>query len=233
MALTAAIMDTTIMTDARDILRLQTWLSPAFPTGAFAYSHGLEALVGSDTIGTRTDLRDWIEDLLRHGSGWNDAVLLAAAYRYVGSKGHNLAEIADLAGALSPSSGRLLETVAQGTAFLKAAEPWITDPGLGLPKEAPLPVAVGALCGHLHIDLELSILCYLNAFAGNQVQASLRLFRLGQADGVVILSELEQTVLDVAAQAAISTIDDLGGCALMADIAAQTQETLETRIFRS
>ncbi len=33
---------TMIMTDAPGLMRLLTWLSPAFPTGAFAYSHGLE-----------------------------------------------------------------------------------------------------------------------------------------------------------------------------------------------
>jgi urease accessory protein len=34
----------TIMTTGEDerFLRLLTWLSPAFPTGGFAYSHGLE-----------------------------------------------------------------------------------------------------------------------------------------------------------------------------------------------
>jgi len=226
-------MGITSMTETRDILRLQTWLSPAFPTGAFAYSHGLEALTRTDTIRSPADLMAWIEDLLRNGSGWNDAVLLAEAHQRVKTDREGLSDLADLANALSPSAGRLLETVAQGTAFLRAAEPWISDPGLGLPKDTPLPIAVGALAGHLNIDLEPAIGCYLNAFAGNQVQAALRLFKLGQADGVFILAGLEPTILEIASAAATSSIADLGGCALMADIAAQNQETLETRIFRS
>jgi urease accessory protein len=37
----------TTTTEDFHFLRLLTWLSPAFPTGGFAYSHGLEWAVES------------------------------------------------------------------------------------------------------------------------------------------------------------------------------------------
>lgn len=46
--LTIAVKASIIMTDEQDclrpmaLLRMQSWLSPAFPTGAYSYSDGLE-----------------------------------------------------------------------------------------------------------------------------------------------------------------------------------------------
>ncbi len=41
---------------SRALVRLMAWLSPSFPTGAFAYSHGLEWAVESGDI---TNERAW------------------------------------------------------------------------------------------------------------------------------------------------------------------------------
>ena len=60
------------------LLRLLTWLSPAFPTGGFAYSHGLEWAVESGDVTTESALIDYIKDLLTHGAPWSDAILRRA-----------------------------------------------------------------------------------------------------------------------------------------------------------
>ena len=36
--------------ESRALLRLMAWLSPGFPTGAYAYSHGLEWAVAAGNI---------------------------------------------------------------------------------------------------------------------------------------------------------------------------------------
>src|SRR5580704_11918005 len=71
---------TTTTTDAGALLRLLAWLSPGFPTGGYAYSHGLEWVVETGEIHDGDTLRIWIEDLLRHGAGWSDAILLRHAH---------------------------------------------------------------------------------------------------------------------------------------------------------
>ena len=43
-----------IMIDAQTLLKLQTWFSPAFPIGAFSYSHGLEAAIEAGDVFDRT-----------------------------------------------------------------------------------------------------------------------------------------------------------------------------------
>ncbi|MHB1304233.1 MAG: urease accessory protein UreF [Acidiphilium sp.] len=79
---------------------LLTWLSPAFPTGGFAFSHGLEWAVEAGDVASAEDLRLWLADLLRHGAGRNDAILLRAACRK-----DDLAGGAAFAAATAPSRG--------------------------------------------------------------------------------------------------------------------------------
>jgi len=62
-------------------LPLMVWLSPAFPVGAFAYSHGLEWAHEAGDLTDAASLQDWLGSLLAFGSARNDAILFAAAYR--------------------------------------------------------------------------------------------------------------------------------------------------------
>src|SRR5688572_10735176 len=62
-------------------LLLATWLSPAFPIGAFSYSHGLETAIANGRLRTAAAVHDWVAAILISGSGWNDAVFLAEAWR--------------------------------------------------------------------------------------------------------------------------------------------------------
>ena len=83
------------------LLRLLTWLSPAFPTGAFGYSHGLETAIREGAVGDVRSLTIWIAGLLEHGSAWSDAVLAKAAWTAVTAEDYAaLDEVAELAEAL-------------------------------------------------------------------------------------------------------------------------------------
>lgn len=218
------------MTELHDFIRLQSWLSPAFPTGSFSYSHGLESAITNGWISEKKDLSSWFCDLLENGPGWNDAVLLAESWRAASGK-KPLAEVAELATAMAFSSERHLETVEQGRAFLLAARAWGDLPSLSA--DCPLPVSVGAIAGSLGIDLEAVLVAFLHAYVSNQIQAALRLMKLGQQGGVEVLAELETRVLAVAHRASASTLDDLGSNTVLADIAAMQHETMVSRIFRS
>ncbi|MGA8194761.1 MAG: urease accessory UreF family protein, partial [Acetobacteraceae bacterium] len=105
------------------MLRLLAWLSPAFPTGAYAYSHGLEWAVECGDIADGDTLHAWLADVLAHGSGRNDAILLRHAHR-ANSDAATLGAIAELAAAVAPSRERRAETLDQGAAFIAAAAAW-------------------------------------------------------------------------------------------------------------
>lgn len=213
------------------LLRLMTWLSPAFPVGAFSYSHGLEHAIHEGLVGDRATLTAWLSELLVRGSGWNDAVLLAESWREASSG--EIGEAGELAEALAGSRERHMETMLQGTAFLQALSPWTEEPLEARGGEMPYPVAVGAAAARHGIGLEPALAAYLHAFASNLVQAAVRLVPLGQRDGVAAIAALEEAVLATAARAASSTLDDLGSATVMSEIMAMRHETQYSRVFRS
>lgn len=224
--------DITPMTDAQHMVRLMAWLSPSFPTGAFAFSHGLESAAAKGVITSKEDLQSWLEALLIHGTVWNDAVLAAEAWRRSDAP-PQLQELEELAVALCGSLERQMETTAQGTAFIAAARHW---PGGvdGLPAgDVALPVAFGAVAGRMGVPLEPALSCFAHAALSNLVQAAIRLSVLGQAGGVAVTVALEEAVLDTAHRASRATLDDLGSATLVSDIMAMRHEILEPRIFRS
>jgi urease accessory protein len=218
---------TTMPTEGR-LLRLVSWLSPAFPIGAFGYSHGLETAIREGAVRDAATLSDWIAGLLEHGGGWTDAVLVKTAWSAATAEdARALDDIAELAEALAPSLERRRETLAQGKAFLEAVAAW-DPPPIG---EAAYPVALGASAGAAGVPLEPVLTAWLHAFAANLVSVAVRAVPLGQSDAVAVVAGLETVLLRTAARAAGSSLDDLGQCAIRSDIAAMRHETLDGRLF--
>lgn len=220
------------MDDLTDLIRLQAWLSPAFPTGAFAYSQGLEAAVDCGVVSGPSELQDWLTAQLTEGTGWNDAVLLAEAWRSASSR-EKLDDVLALARALNFSMQRLQETIDQGAAFLRAAQCWAELPHGEQLDQCPLPVAVGYVGAVHEVALGKVLAAYLHGYVSNQIQAALRLMKLGQQGGVAILAELETNVISTAKKAGGSTIDDLGNACLLGEVMSMHHETLTSRIFKS
>ena len=200
---------------------LHQLFSPAFPVGAFAYSHGLETAIAEGRVADADTLRDWVSAVVEHGAGWSDAVLIART-----AAGE---DVADLALALCVSPGRRLETQAQGAAFAATVRAvWGADV-----TDAAYPVAVGHTLRALDLPLRDAIRLYLQAFAANLISAGVRLIPLGQTDGqrlVLALGPLFDRLADAALAAGT---DDLGGLTPVTDIDSLRHETLGTRVFRT
>lgn len=216
-------------------LLLQTWLSPAFPVGGFAYSHGLEAAVESGDIANAEELREWLIDLVEHGSLRNDLVLLAAVMRT--DDAAERADINALAIALAPSKERRLEMQAQGDAFIAAARAAWPCAGLddfaGGAQGAAYPVAIAVAAAGHGIATEPACRAFGLAFIAQLVSAAVRLGPIGQTDGQKVIAALIDPVSCAAAFAASSTLEDLGGAAMRSDIASMRHETQYSRLFRS
>src|SRR3954447_3689580 len=86
------------------LVLLLNWLSTAFPTGAFAHSHGLEWAIERGWVCNRSDPQNWIEDLLTRGSAWNDVVLFSLCWTEADPVALN-----ELALALSSGQERFIE----------------------------------------------------------------------------------------------------------------------------
>lgn len=235
----------------RPLLRLLAWLSPAFPTGAFAYSHGLEWVVEARDIKDGDSLLVWLSDTIARGAGRTDTILLRLAHRAMAASeaimacgepsakmaesacptsSLTLGEIAELAAATASSRERQFESLAQGRAFLLAAAPWSVPE---MPEDTPYPVAVGAVAGLHRIPEDATAAAYLQTFATNLISAAVRLVPLGQNAGLRVLAALEPVVLATAEATRDATEDDVGGCAFRSDMASMRHETQYTRLFRS
>ncbi len=214
------------------LLRLMTWLSPAFPVGSFSYSHGLERAVHDGLVGDRDSLAGWLRQILEVGSGWNDAVLFCESWRRA-RDGGDIGDLGELAEALAGSGERHLEATLQGSAFLKAAGAWPRTRCADLPAGCPYCVAVGAIAGAHDIPLGSALSAFLLAFVSNIVQAAIRLGVTGQKGGVAVLAALESSLLDTTIRAAITSLDDLGSAAVMSDVMSMKHETQHSRLFRS
>lgn len=216
------------------LMRLQTLLSPAFPVGSFAYSHGIEKAVQAGLVHDSASLSDWVGALLDSGSGWNDAVLLAQAWRLARLDDRDgLMELAALARAISGSEERLRESVGQGAAFLAAAGAWPHGIRDSLPQDCPYCISVGALTAVFGLRLEPVLSFHLNAFATNLAQAAIRLGVVGQTEAVAVVAGIEGCLLATARRAAQSSCDDLGTATVMSEIMSMQHETQHSRLFRS
>ena len=213
------------------LAKLLTWLSPAFPTGGFAYSHGLEWAVEAGDVRNEAGLLLWLEDVLRHGSGRSDATLLRHAYR--ASAADSLADVAALAEAAQPCRERRAETLGQGGAFAIAAQVWGAPLLAALPGPVPYPVAVGALARAHAVPEDAATLGLLHASAAALISAAVRLVPLGQTAGLRVLAALEPALQAIADETRSATLDDLGGACFRSDIAAMCHETQYTRLFRT
>jgi urease accessory protein len=218
--------------------RLMAWLSPAYPTGAFSYSHGLEFGVEARLVADAHTLQAWVAVVIEKGAGWIDSLLLAAAWRAAGAGDlARLIALVELATAWRGTAETAQESETQGRAFLattRAAWPHpLLDRLGGEVEAAPLPVAVGAATGAYAIPLADTIQAYLQSFAGNLVSAGLRLIPLGQTDGQRVIADLAPTIARTADRALSASLEEAGTATPLIDWCSMRHETQYTRLFRS
>lgn len=202
-------------------------MSPAFPTGSFAYSHGLEWAIESRIVTTAAELTNWLEELLTRGSAWNDAVLFSQCW--TGESG----DLNNLAIALASSRERYLETTQLGSAFERASQIFSGSPPAEKTELIAYPIAAGCACFAAGVAKGPALLAFLQGFAAALVSVAVRLVPLGQTQGLHTLRDLLPVIELTAARAAAATLDDLGAVTFSADIASMNHEIQHSRIFRS
>jgi urease accessory protein len=224
------------------LYRLLAWLSPGFPIGSFAFSHGLEAAAASGTVCDRYSLQLWISAIVASGGGRIDADILRDAYRASSAGDIDALTAANRRGiAFRTTAETRLETTAQGNAFLatcRAAWPnplldcWaerISESGEAVCYAA----AVGAATAQAGIPLDCTLLGYLQALTSNLVSAGLRLGIIGQTDGQRILAALEPAIAEAVSSASTRDGTSFGSATFAVELASMAHETQYTRLFRS
>lgn len=223
--------------DEAALYRLMTWLSPAYPTGAFSYSHGIEYAVEVGFVTDCESLTGWIGHIVCEGAGRVDAMLFRAAYE-VADDDCALDGVAELAAAFRGTAETALESAQQGAAFFVTTRRAWPNPRLEAfaarhpDGVAALPVAVALACVGC-VPLESALSAYLQAFGANLVSAGVRLIPLGQSDGQRAVVALESYVHRAARAALVTPIEGIAAAAPMVDWTSMRHETQYTRLFRS
>ena len=245
------------------LYRLLAWASPAFPTGGFSYSHGLEAAVADGAVHDRASLQGWIAAVVAKGSGRVDADILRDAWRAAAAGDEPAATDANRRGVAYRATAELaLESSQQGAAFLTAYEAAWAGPhpnpspqageGTGTRADAlPPPQAgegrgggslgseichaavFGTAAARAGIALADALTAYLQTFAANLMSAGLRLGIIGQSDGQRVLAALEPVVGAAVAASLLRDIQDFGAATFAVDLVSMAHETQYTRLFRS
>jgi urease accessory protein len=221
------------------LYRLLTWLSPAYPVGAFSYSSGLEWAVEAGDITDAESLRQWLEALLADGSGMNDGIFFVQAHSATANSDDTaLIELAELSAAFVPTRERHLETTSLGRAFVDvtcAAWPCSAVAHLQKLWKGPItyPIAVGVACAGHDIPLGPAAHAFLTTLTTNWISAGVRLIPLGHTESQKLLRMLEPAVTKTAQRALNATLDDLGSATFRADLASAMHETQYTRLFRT
>jgi len=221
--------------------RLLAWVSPAYPTGAFSYSHGLEWAVEEGSVHSVDELCDYIIAVLSRGGGWVDAVLFAGAWRAADARdADTLSNVTELAGTFRGSAETALESHQQGAAFLQVTRrawphPLLNDFATAMAgKPIAHAVAMGVACAAHGIRLPVALSAYLHAMAANLVSAGVRLIPLGQTAGQKAIAQLAPEIERVAERALQTDFElDLGTAAPALERCSMLHETHYARLFRS
>ena len=209
------------------VLTLAQWFSPAYPIGAFAYSHGLEWAIDAGAVSDAAGLEAWIADVLDHGSGRADALFLAAAYQAPDKEA--LAGVDATARAFQASAERVMETDLQGAAFCAVTGAVWQAELAGL----TYPVAAGRAARLAGLPQALTAAMFLQAFAANLVSVGVRLIPIGQTDGQRLIAGLAPLCQRLADETANGDLSDLTSTSYLADIATMRHETQHSRVFRT
>jgi urease accessory protein len=237
------IIMSTIMTTDDALYDLLSWMSPAWPIGAFAHSSGLEYAVERGWLNDAASTEAWIGDMVARGTIATDAILFVHAHRAAGAfDRERLIEVAELAAATTTSAERRIEASAQGAAFRRIARAAAASPALDLldPVEdgalSYAVVAAATMAGH-GIPLRPALTAFFHGAVANLVSAAQRLVPLGQTDGQRILRALRGVVAETVARTVQlqdgDPFESIASATLVADLACMAHETQYTRLFRT
>lgn len=220
-----------------DSLRLWQLISPAFPIGAYSYSHGLEYAVYADWVHDADTASRWIEGVVLSVIARLDVPVAVRIYdAWIDGNVEAASRWNRFLLAARESAELRVEDQQMGNAMLKAL------PALGINEfetgwEAAGPIGhvsvFACACATLQIERQDMARGYLWTCAENQVGAAVKLVPLGQTTGQRILSEILQRIPEAVNSGLALDDSSIGACAPGLAIACAQHENQYARLFRS
>ena len=218
------------------LLRLLHLASPSLPTGAFAYSQGLEWAIAAGWVGDAAGLEAWLADLLGHSLARVDIPLLSRMM--AAGREHSESDLArwcDQLLSMRETNELRLEEQNRGRAMASLLE------GLKVPlsAEEKTIVSQSQLAGFALAAVRWNIpppeaaLAYAWSWLENQTLAGIKTIPLGQTEGHRILLRMDDAVTAAVCLGLTLEDDAIGAASPALAIAGSLHETQYTRLFRS
>jgi len=223
-------------------LRLLQLTDSGFPTGAYAFSNGLEGLIDAGLVAGEAGIAAWLRAQVEEGLAGVEAPAARHAQRFAaaGDLAGLLALDAELT-ALKPVPAFRAASAKVGRRFLGSAAAVVDGEVAARYREA---VAAGLAAGHhavafgtvaqaAGVDEATAALALGAGFVGGLAAAAVRLGVIGQGAAQRLVAGLHPAVLAAVETAGERPVAEMGGYLPLADVAGLRQPALAGRLFGS
>jgi urease accessory protein len=225
--------------DPATLLRLLQLIDSGFPTGAFAFSNGLEGLAALDLVRTEADVRELIETQIHEGLAGVELPAIFEAHRATSLD--QLKQLDELLTALKPIPAFRAASIKVGRRFLESAAPLFAsefvDQYLAMVRagkpDGHYATAVGVVFHAAGIDPDTTALAFASSATQGQTAAAVRLGLFGQAAAQRLISSLQPALVSAVESARERPIAAWGAYQPMLDLAGLLQPELAGRLFAS
>ena len=215
--------------------------SANLPTGAYAFSQGLETATEEAWLKNVDDTYDWLTLQLRYNLGYTDLPLLIRMLNALQNKDHSaLQQLNAIALSLRETKEFRLNDVATGQALMRVlkglkadADKVALDEFLQSESEISFISAFAIASYQWQIKQQDACLGYAWSWLENQVAAATKLVPLGQTESQQLLERLQPSILTVIELANDCDDDELGASLPLLSVASCWHEHQYSRLFRS
>lgn len=213
-----------------------------FPAGSFTLSHGLETLVQTKQIETFSELKTFLQLLLRNKIATSDLVALVAAYR--ASKEDNLSQLRFIDQQLFAQTPiqktREMQRKTGRALLMVASETWQNDQLSILKQDITQnhiyglhPIIFAVVSQIAGITEEDAVIAFLHGFVTGLLGAAIRLGILGHIQAQQLLLQLAPNIEEAYQIANKLKLEDMRSCTPTIDIAQMKHQKLSRRLFAS
>lgn len=221
------------------LVRLLRLASPALPVGAFGYSQGLETAIGRGWVHDESSIGDWISDVLTFNLARFEAPLLHRLMRaWSANDLDEVRRLNDWFLAARETAEFRAETVQMGYALrqlFEATAEFDAEEVVALRVMEPMafPTAFAFAAARWQIDPSDALSAYLFTWTENQVNAAMKVMRLGHVGAQRILARISAALPDLVARALRREFEDYSNFTPALAIASCVHEVQDSRVFRS
>jgi urease accessory protein len=224
------------------LLRLLQLCDSGFPTGGYAFSHGLEGLHALGLIRDEAEVAAFARDQIAANLAGVELPAVRHAHRAaVSGDLPGLCRLDALLDALKPVPAVRSGSVRVGRRLLKSAAPLLLDPDLdaylaavrGDAASGHHAVSFGVVMAAVGVEEGSAALAFGAVALRGYLAAAVRLGLLGQHAAQRIVATLQPALGEAADRAGDLGPDDWGAYLPLADLAGLRQEGLQGRLFAS